>query len=55
MTIFTFKYALYAGVNQGIITSLFALSSVYLAIAAYVLFNEKVTKAQTVGMFFMIL
>mmetsp|Transcript_31883 Transcript_31883/g.28232 ORF Transcript_31883/g.28232 Transcript_31883/m.28232 type:complete len:134 (+) Transcript_31883:203-604(+) len=51
MVIESFKYALYAGINQGAITTIFALSGIYVAIISWFLFDEKLNKFHMIGMF----
>ena len=51
MVIVSFKYALYAGVNQGAITTIFALSGIYVAVISWFLFEEKLNKFHMIGMF----
>lgn len=53
--IFSFKYCLYSGINQGVITALFSLSSLYLAIFAYYFFDQKLTGFHITGMVFLVL
>ena len=39
--VFTFQFALYGNINQGILTSLFGLASVFSAIIAYFAFGDR--------------
>lgn len=48
--LFSFQYCLYSGINQGVITALFSLSSLYLAIFAYYFFKQKITAFHIIGM-----
>ena len=41
LLLYTFQFALYGNMNQGIITSLFGLSSIFSAVMAYYLFGDK--------------
>lgn len=52
--LFSFQYCLYSGINQGVITALFSLSSVYLAVFAYYFFNQKITIFHVVGMLMLV-
>jgi len=54
LVIISFKYALYAGINQGAITTIFTLSSIYVAIISWFLFNEKLNKFHIIGMLLLI-
>jgi drug/metabolite transporter (DMT)-like permease len=54
-SVLTFKYCTDANLNPGVITSLFALSSVFLLILAYFTFGEKMTKLHFVGIILMTL
>ncbi|CAI2372023.1 unnamed protein product [Moneuplotes crassus] len=47
---FTFSFALYADINQGILTSLFGMAAVYSAIFAYFLFGDRLKIYHVVGM-----
>jgi len=51
---YAFTYATIANMNQGIIPSLFTLASVYVLIACYIKFGEKVSKVVLFGMSLMI-
>ena len=54
MTLFwSFQYALYADLNQGVITTIFAFTSILLAGSAYVFFGERLTSYHIVGMTFL--
>lgn len=53
--VLTFKYCADADLNPGVITSLFALSSVFLLILAYFTFGEKMTKSHFLGITLMTL
>lgn len=50
----TFETSIYAGVNQGVISTLFVLSAVFCAILAYVLLKETMDISQYIGMVLMI-
>lgn len=50
MVILSFKYALYAGVNQGAITTLFTLTGIYVAIISWFMFDEKLNRFHIIGM-----
>jgi len=50
LVILSFKYALYAGINQGAITTLFSLSGIYVAIIGWFLFHEKLNRFHLIGM-----
>jgi len=50
LVITSFKYALYAGINQGAITTIFALSSVFVAILSWFIFDEKLSSFNIIGM-----
>ena len=39
--VFCFQFAIYGDINQGILTSLFGLSSIFSAVLAYFIFGEK--------------
>jgi len=39
--VFTFEFATYGNMNQGILTSLFGLSSIFSAVMAYFVFGDK--------------
>ena len=54
MVIISFKYALYAGINQGAITTIFALSAIYVAIISWFLFDEKLNRFHILGMILLI-
>jgi drug/metabolite transporter (DMT)-like permease len=46
---FTFKYATCAGINHGIISTFFSFTSVFVAIFAWILFNEKISAYHAFG------
>jgi len=50
----TFQYSEQAGVNQGVMSTLFVLSAIFCAIFAYIFLNEIMGGADYVGMLFMI-
>ena len=54
VVLFTFKYWLHSGINQGVITALFSLGSLYLAIFAYFFYDQKITIFQISGMILLI-
>ena len=54
LVIISFKYALYAGINQGVITTIFTLSAIYVAIISWFVFNEKLNKFHVIGMLLLI-
>lgn len=54
LVIICFKYALYAGLNQGVITTIFTLSGIYVAIISWFMFNEKLDKFHITGMLLLI-
>ena len=41
LVVFTFQFAIYGNINQGILTSLFGLSSIFSAVIAYFVYSEK--------------
>ena len=49
MIVLAFKFALYGRLNQGIVTSLFSLTSIYLAFFSYFAFNERLHFFHFVG------
>mmetsp|Transcript_18623 Transcript_18623/g.16493 ORF Transcript_18623/g.16493 Transcript_18623/m.16493 type:complete len:371 (+) Transcript_18623:56-1168(+) len=53
--IFTFQYALYGNMNQGILTSLFGLSSIFSAILAYYAFGDRLKIFHVLGMILMLI
>lgn len=55
LAILSFKYAILAGINQGLMTSLYSLSAIFLAIAARFLFNERMKPQLVVGMILLFL
>ena len=52
--ILSFKYALYAEMNQGVITTLFSFTSVFLSFFAWIIFREKINIYHIIGMAAMI-
>ena len=52
--IISFKYALYAGINQGAITTIYAMSSIYVAFISWFVFSEKLNKFHIIGMLFLV-
>ncbi|CAI2368585.1 unnamed protein product [Moneuplotes crassus] len=52
--ILSFKYALYAEINQGAITTVFSISSIFVAMISFFIFGEKLTKFHLIGMFLLI-
>ena len=54
LVIISFKYALYAGINQGVITTIFTLSAIYVAFISWFMFNEKLNKFHIIGMLLLI-
>ena len=54
LVILSFKYALYANVNQGAISTIFSLSSVYVSVISWFLFDEKLNRFHITGMAFLI-
>jgi drug/metabolite transporter (DMT)-like permease len=54
LVIISFKYALYAGINQGVITTIFTLSAIYVAFISWFMFNEKLNRFHVVGMLLLI-
>mmetsp|Transcript_26036 Transcript_26036/g.23054 ORF Transcript_26036/g.23054 Transcript_26036/m.23054 type:complete len:301 (+) Transcript_26036:263-1165(+) len=53
--VYTFQFCIYGNINQGIITSLFGLSSIFSAIMAYFLFGDKLKIYHVAGMILMLL
>lgn len=51
----TFQESEFAGVNQGVMSSLFVLNAVFWAIFPYVLLRESMTTSQYVGLGFMVM
>ena len=51
---YSFKFALYADMNQGSIPSLFTLASIYVSIIFYFKFNEVISKPKILGILLMI-
>lgn len=54
MIIIAFRFALYGKLNQGVISSLFSITSIYLATLAWLFFNEQLRIFHFIGMLFMI-
>uniref|UniRef100_A0A7S3J7A7 EamA domain-containing protein n=1 Tax=Euplotes harpa TaxID=151035 RepID=A0A7S3J7A7_9SPIT len=54
MVIISFKYALYAGINQGAITTIFALSAIYVAIISWFVFGEVLNRFHILGMILLV-
>ena len=52
--IVSFKYAMYAGINQGVITTIFTLSAIYVALISWFMFNEKLNRFHIIGMLLLI-
>ncbi|CAI2373540.1 unnamed protein product [Moneuplotes crassus] len=50
LVVLTFEYAFYAGINQGIISTLFSFTSVFLSIFGWLLFDERINSVQIIGM-----
>ena len=50
-----FQYSLLSGVNQGVVSTLFVLSSIFCAILAYFLMNEVMSLTESFGMLLVIL
>jgi drug/metabolite transporter (DMT)-like permease len=50
----TFEYSLYAGINQGIISTMFAFNSVFLSIFGWLIFKEKANNIQITGMIMLV-
>ena len=46
---YAYKYAAYAGINQGVLMTLNSLSAVYNIVIFYFLFKEKVNLIQSLG------
>mmetsp|Transcript_10352 Transcript_10352/g.11809 ORF Transcript_10352/g.11809 Transcript_10352/m.11809 type:complete len:161 (+) Transcript_10352:206-688(+) len=53
--VYTFQFCIYGNINQGIITSLFGLSSIFSAIMAYFLFGDKLKIYHVAGMILMLM
>ena len=47
--IYSFKFAMLAGLNPGSITTLFSLTSIYVGILFYICFDEALTKPKIAG------
>jgi drug/metabolite transporter (DMT)-like permease len=47
---YAFKYATCSGVNQGIISTFFSFTSVFASIAAWFVFNERISIYHMIGM-----
>jgi drug/metabolite transporter (DMT)-like permease len=54
LIIFTFRYALLSGLNQGVMTSMFSLTSIYVALISYWLWDEKLHIFHLYGMIFLV-
>ena len=54
LTILAFNYAASYGVNAGVAGVLFPLSSVFVSIVSYFIFEERLAISQVVGMFVVI-
>lgn len=54
-TTLTMTYSLYSGVNQGVISTLFVLSSIIIAIMSYFILGEKMNMSHYGGMLLMIM
>ena len=52
--VYAFQFAIYGEVNQGVIASLFSLTSIYIAFISYFAFNEKLHCFHFIGMVLMI-
>jgi len=52
---FAYKYAAFAGINQGVLLTLNSLSGVYNIFIFYFFFKERIQLIQFVGMLFMLL
>ena len=52
--IYSFKYAILAGLNPGSITTLFALTSIYVSVCFYFCFNEKLSAMKVIGIILML-
>ena len=50
LVVLTFEYAYMAGINQGIITTLFSFTSVFLSLFGWMIFKEKINSFQIGGM-----
>ncbi|CDW91072.1 UNKNOWN [Stylonychia lemnae] len=55
LKLYTFRYALEIQLNQGIVSSLFALSTVTTSIIFYFAFKQKITPVQILGICFILL
>ena len=55
LVILVFEYSYYASINQGIISTLFSFTSVYLSIFGWIIFREKINKFQVFGMSLLII
>ena len=51
---YTFKFAKYAEINQGCLTSLFSVTSIYVGVLFYFKFDEVITTVKIVGMILML-
>ena len=54
LLIISFKFALYGKLNQGVISSLFSITSIYIAICSWILYKEALHFWHFIGMFFLI-
>jgi len=52
--VYAFKFAGLAGINQGIISSIFGFSPIMAAIIFYIMFRDRLNAYQIVGMLFII-
>ena len=50
---YSFKFAKYADINQGCITGIFAITSIYIATLFYFAFGEIISMSKIVGLVFM--
>mmetsp|Transcript_16569 Transcript_16569/g.14467 ORF Transcript_16569/g.14467 Transcript_16569/m.14467 type:complete len:235 (+) Transcript_16569:28-732(+) len=55
LVVLTFEYSFYAGINQGIISTLFSFTSVFLSIFGWLIFKEKINTIQIGGIFLLTL
>ncbi|CAI2367431.1 unnamed protein product [Moneuplotes crassus] len=55
LVVFTFQFATYANMNQGILTSLFSFSAIFSALLAYFIFQDRLRIWHGIGIVFMIL
>ncbi|CAI2373403.1 unnamed protein product [Moneuplotes crassus] len=54
LIIISYKLALYGNLNQGLITALFALTSVYLAVFSWKFYDQDITFFHVLGMLFLV-